>query len=388
MDSASRKRFWLSCQATRFRFGAGGDGFAPCWPAHVFLGGNCTGQSGTGSPWHTPAEARTYLNGGFMRRILCFLVVTTVLTASSGGLFADVTPLSNASKVQLNEVPEAAKNAILAQAGGAPIEDIDRGNLAGKTVYEAAFKQNGQHHEVRVAEDGSLVANISSGQETAVAQATTGGAAQQIAAANNNNNSGDPAYNEGFARYLSNSRKVTWDQVPAEVRKTITKRAQGAAIEDIEVGKGLQGSTIYQAAYKKNGKHVELRVKANGEMLREVADGDAIATGKGTPAAQNPGQNTGQNAGPSFHNALDNAQAVHNKDVPEVLQKIANQHVNRAGAIDYILKGTVNGKTFYHFGYMENGKRKELRVSDDGKFVKEVALSGAVREPAGAQRKR
>src|SRR5439155_18563862 len=64
-------------------------------------------------------------------------------------------PLRDAKKVTFNDLPSAVQNTVRAQAGPAPIEDIDKGTLSGRVVYEAAFKRNGIHTELRVAEDGS-----------------------------------------------------------------------------------------------------------------------------------------------------------------------------------------------------------------------------------------
>jgi len=66
-------------------------------------------------------------------------------------------PLSAASKVTLATVPPAVQRALKKYAHGAEIEDIDKGTLQGRTVYEGAFKNQGENVELRVAEDGSLV---------------------------------------------------------------------------------------------------------------------------------------------------------------------------------------------------------------------------------------
>jgi uncharacterized membrane protein YkoI len=67
------------------------------------------------------------------------------------------TSLSNASKVTFAQLPAAVQKAIKANAGAAPVEDVDKGMLNGKTIYEAAFKQNGQTVELRVDEQGNVI---------------------------------------------------------------------------------------------------------------------------------------------------------------------------------------------------------------------------------------
>jgi uncharacterized membrane protein YkoI len=67
------------------------------------------------------------------------------------------TSLSNASKVTFAQLPAPVQRAIKASAGAASVEDVDKGMLNGKTVYEAAFKQNGQTVELRVDEQGNVI---------------------------------------------------------------------------------------------------------------------------------------------------------------------------------------------------------------------------------------
>jgi len=67
--------------------------------------------------------------------------------------------LSNATKVPLEQLPAIVQQRLRAAAAGAAIEDIDKGTLNGKTVYEAAFKQGGKTVELRVDELGHVIAD-------------------------------------------------------------------------------------------------------------------------------------------------------------------------------------------------------------------------------------
>jgi uncharacterized membrane protein YkoI len=67
------------------------------------------------------------------------------------------TPLANGSKVSFNDLPQPVKTAITTQANGATVEDIDKGTVAGQTVYEAAFKKDGKTYELQVKEDGTVL---------------------------------------------------------------------------------------------------------------------------------------------------------------------------------------------------------------------------------------
>ena len=70
---------------------------------------------------------------------------------------ASLKPLSGATKVSFSELPKAAQHAAKAHIGSAKIEDIDKGTLNGKTVYELAYKKDGRTTELRVTEDGKIL---------------------------------------------------------------------------------------------------------------------------------------------------------------------------------------------------------------------------------------
>jgi len=67
------------------------------------------------------------------------------------------TQLNRGVKVDFNTLPEAAKNTVLREAKGAPVEDVDKGTINGQTAYEVAFKRDGKTYELQVREDGSIV---------------------------------------------------------------------------------------------------------------------------------------------------------------------------------------------------------------------------------------
>lgn len=77
-------------------------------------------------------------------------------TASSQ-LSNTLVPLSSAEKVDRRSVPAGVERAIQIYAANNPVEDIDRGAWRGRNIYQIAFKDNGQHVEVQVDENGNLV---------------------------------------------------------------------------------------------------------------------------------------------------------------------------------------------------------------------------------------
>jgi len=61
-------------------------------------------------------------------------------------------------QVTLDQVPQAVKATILAEAKGGTIKEIERETKNGKTVYEAEVVLDGKEVEIKVASDGTLLA--------------------------------------------------------------------------------------------------------------------------------------------------------------------------------------------------------------------------------------
>jgi hypothetical protein len=97
------------------------------------------------------------------------------------GLATVNVPLGATAKMAYLYAPEAVREAIAHFAGDAPIEDFQRGNWNGKTIYEAAFTKNGEPMKLQLLDDGSLLtpppagaAQPASSPETAVGAPAAG----------------------------------------------------------------------------------------------------------------------------------------------------------------------------------------------------------------------
>ena len=157
-------------------------------------------------------------------------------------------PLAASQKVDFEKVPEAVKRTVRGIAGSNRIEDAERGTLDGRAIYEIAFKENGVHNEVRVAEDGSLVQRTTAGTASVSAAAPTTGAKRVD---------------------LGN---VTIDQVPERVRQTIRAQVGTGEINDIDK-LSLNGKTIYEVGFKKKngGSQQEIQIAEDGTFMGEAA---------------------------------------------------------------------------------------------------------------------
>jgi uncharacterized membrane protein YkoI len=172
-------------------------------------------------------------------------------------------PIAGSGKVLLSQLPAAAQSTIRQYAGAAQIEDIDKDTTHGPVTYEASFKRNGQQNELKVAEDGRVVQWTENGQikepsGAAVAPATSSTPNSSAAVSSQ-------TYSEGQG-------KVKFEDLPEAAKKSIQQYAGGASIEDID-RTTKNGETTFEAAFKKDGKHNELTVKADGSVVQRTEDG-------------------------------------------------------------------------------------------------------------------
>jgi uncharacterized membrane protein YkoI len=152
-------------------------------------------------------------------------------------------------EVSIDQVPEAVKATILAEAKGGTIQEIEMETENGQTVYEAEVIIDGQETDIEVAANGTLL-----GKE-----------------AENDDDEGD---DEDEDENEESEQQVSIDQVPPAVKATILKEAEGGTIKEIE-SETENGQTIYDADVVIDGKEFEIKVAADGTLLgKEAEDAD------------------------------------------------------------------------------------------------------------------
>ncbi|MGZ8940878.1 MAG: PepSY-like domain-containing protein, partial [Limisphaerales bacterium] len=177
-------------------------------------------------------------------------------------------PALDSRKITYNELPEAVRKTLEARVTSGEVNDIDRQVKNGQATYEVGFKQNDRQQELVLSQDGRIL-----NDSPAVGTVAVGAPSGTISGSSANTLMAEPVK-------LSESQKVQLTQLPAAVQRGITTAAAGARIEDVERGT-WQGKNVYQAAFKDNGKHVELQVRENGTILH---DPRAVRSAAGTPA--------------------------------------------------------------------------------------------------------
>jgi uncharacterized membrane protein YkoI len=151
--------------------------------------------------------------------------------------------------VNLTDLPSNVQNTVKSELSNGPLKTIEDIPYNGRTVYKVTFQQsNGTEKLIYLNHDGSYVQDAP--QTNIGAPASTASASQAS---------------------LSNASKVQMAQLPAIVQQRIRASAGRVQIEDIDKGT-LDGKTVYEAAFKRGGKTVELRVDEQGHIISDSGD--------------------------------------------------------------------------------------------------------------------
>lgn len=193
-------------------------------------------------------------------------ILRDVVGASTGLAQQNLT-LANKTGVTINETPQAVQTAIHSQLQNAPVDTIQRGIWNGQSIYEITYHDNGRLQTVQITEAGQPVVS------------KTPAAGWQ------------PRYSNLAEKNvpLSSGAKLALNSAPRAVQTTVNQLANGVRIEDFERGE-WNGRTVYQAAFKRNGQHVELQILDDGAVLTKAPALPAAAA-TGAPANATSGVN-------------------------------------------------------------------------------------------------
>jgi RNA polymerase sigma-70 factor (ECF subfamily) len=67
------------------------------------------------------------------------------------------TPSSAGQPLPIDQLPPAVQQVVRAQAAQSPLLEIEKKRLGDRIVFDVDFDADGKHHEMRVAEDGTLI---------------------------------------------------------------------------------------------------------------------------------------------------------------------------------------------------------------------------------------
>ncbi|HOD82069.1 MAG: hypothetical protein BWX88_01626 [Planctomycetes bacterium ADurb.Bin126] len=136
----------------------------------------------------------------------------------------------NAKEVQvtIDQVPQAVRDAILKEAGEAKIDEIEKETKGDKVTYEAEWKVDGKEIEIKLAEDGTV---------------------------------------------LAREQEITLEQAPQAVREAILKAAGDNKVKEVSrITRG--GKTFFEAEWKADGKEIEIKLAEDGTILKKQAEAE------------------------------------------------------------------------------------------------------------------
>jgi len=160
------------------------------------------------------------------------------------GAVATMQAVNGEREVSIEEVPPAVKAAILAEAEGGTIGEIEVETQDGKTVYEAEAIIDGREIEIEVAADGTLLSKETEDDE-------------------DEQDDDDDEEEEG----------ISLEEVPEAVKATVLKEAAGAEIEEL-VRETEDAQIVYEAEFVVAGQTVEIEVAPDGMLLEREIDDD------------------------------------------------------------------------------------------------------------------
>ena len=177
---------------------------------------------------------------------------------------------------------------------------------------------------------------------------------------------------------MRKARKVVIDQLPEKARTVVESKTAGSRIEDLEVGT-WDGRQVYEAAFKEDGKHIELQVAANGQVVfdprftqRPVAaptarpvtpTGRAAAVGRPGGPFSGSGQLPADNLVP-----MTAPQRISTDALPQEVQQALQRRVPN-GEFDEIRRGVWENRVVYQIQFEQNGRDQFLQLDQTGQVI-------------------
>jgi hypothetical protein len=326
---------------------------------------------------------------------------TRILSAIIAAVCCSATFSLLAQTVDFNSLPLAVQDAINTQRGPAGIISIQRLNRVGTPVYDVRLDRPGINNELYVTDTGAVVngseivgvpssglaetreiafsmlpttvqnrvraqlGNVATpnadmitvnGQTTYVVPSRVDGQLTDLWI--------DPAGNlitlSPPRILLSNAKTMRPDQLPAAVQDTLRTYAAGAPILNVIRG-DVQGLTVYDATISRNGHTTDLRMAADGSLVRDAVNDRYLAeTGRMTRSA------LAVNA--PVRIPLSDPVSVSFNQLPLPVLSTLQRYAG-ADFVEHIDRGLANGRTQYEALFRHTGEEIPLRIAEDGALV-------------------
>lgn len=150
-----------------------------------------------------------------------------------------------------NDLPPVVQQAVKAQAPNAVVDDIDKEDRSGRTIYEITFKDPGANPKIHIAADGTVVKSDLGKADSAAVNPTA------------------PAVADAGAPGNGPIIGTTMKDLPAAVRQTIMEKAPNAEVKDIDK-ETRSGGVVYEITFKDEGKNPKMHIAADGTVVQEL----------------------------------------------------------------------------------------------------------------------
>ncbi len=156
------------------------------------------------------------------------------------------------TELKFEDLPLTVQAQVRQQSGGTKINDIDREDRSGQTVYEIEFDRDGANQEIHVAEDGTLIPETATGltRTDKDSDKTTGADRTTIRA----------------------NMSPKFADLPTAVQRTVQQHGSQSDIEDID-RESRDGRVVYEIEFRREGANREIVVAEDGALIKNEAVG-------------------------------------------------------------------------------------------------------------------
>lgn len=170
---------------------------------------------------------------------------TEILVLPDGSTF------SPRNQIAWNQLPTAVQNSFMSINNVSTVRGVTMQTVNGQPIYDFAINDNGRLSRMQFATDGTIVGvqnETVTGQRTPAGFVGTGAVIEESA---------------GAAR----ATEVTFSQLPVAVQNTVKDASGVVPIEGI-TQQIVNGRTVYEVRFKKNGTPVAMCVSEDGSVVR------------------------------------------------------------------------------------------------------------------------
>lgn len=153
------------------------------------------------------------------------------------------------TELKFEDLPPAVQKTVREQSKNAKINDIDREDRTGRTIYEVEFEMEGNNREIHVAADGTLLTEEQASMQLGYDRDTD---RTRVREKENNN--------------------MKFADLPAAVQATVKQHGQENQIADID-SYTRKGQRVYEVEFKQEGLNREIHVSEDGKLIDTDAPG-------------------------------------------------------------------------------------------------------------------